>query len=62
MQHMFRTSEVEVYMTLRISSEHLSCHLILELSLHPKHPYLVTGELDAGMAPVHTSLLTSDIS
>jgi hypothetical protein len=51
-------------MTLRISSEHLSCRLILELLLHPKHSYFatVTGELALGMAPVHTSLLASDIS
>jgi hypothetical protein len=51
-------------MTLRISSEHLSCRLILELLLYPKHPYFatVTGELAPDMVLVHASLLVSDIS
>jgi hypothetical protein len=41
----------------------LLCHLILELFFHPKHPYFatVTRVLAPGMAPVHTSLLASDI-
>ena len=51
-------------MTLRISKEHLLCHLILDLLLHPKHPHLATVicVLTPGMASVHTSLLASDIS
>ena len=50
-------------MTLRIWSEHLLCHLIFELFFLPKHPYFatVTGVLVQGMAPVHPSLLVSDI-
>ncbi len=50
-------------MTLRISSEHSSCRLILELFLHPKHPYfaMVMGALAPGMAPVNTNLLAFDI-
>ena len=52
-----------VLMTLRIWTEHLLCHLILELFFYPKHPYFatVTGVLVQDMAPVHTSLLASDI-
>ena len=54
----------EFSMTLRISNEHLSCHLIFELLLHPKHLYfaMVTCALSPGMASVHTSLLASDMS
>ena len=52
-----------VYKTLRIWTEHLWCHLILELFFHPKHPYFatITSVLAPGMALVHTSLLASDI-
>ena len=51
------------HMTLRIWTEHLWCHLILELFFHPKYPYFatITGVLAPGMALVHTSLLASDI-
>ena len=51
------------YMTLRISSKHLLCHLLLEILLHPKYPYFatVTGKLAPGIAPVHTSQLASNI-
>ena len=52
-----------LFMTLRIWTEHLLCHLILELFFYPKHPYFatVTGVLAPGMAPVYTNLLASDI-
>ena len=52
------------YMTLRISIEHLLCHLILELLPHPKLPYftIVTCALAPGVAYIHSSLLASDTS
>ena len=52
-----------LHKTLRIWTEHLWCHLILELFFYPKPPYFatITGVLAPGMALVHTSLLASDI-